>query len=184
MASINKVIPHCNLVAIPKFATPQRRGSLQRVRGHHLQLEVKTRTAATRLRKPNGTVWCFDRLAEIAGEYLKRGRPVYVEGRLKTRKWQDKDSRDNYTTEIVVSKCNCWVAVKADGGGGYGGGRRPEDYSQGPHRHPAVRLHALPGTGPVSTGMITTTWTRRNGKTNPAWHPGVHAVWGFYGDAY
>ena len=44
----------------------------------------------------------FDRLAEIAGEYLRKGRPVYVEGRLKTRKWQDKDGRDNYSTEIVA----------------------------------------------------------------------------------
>lgn len=44
----------------------------------------------------------YDRLAEIAGEYLKKGRPVYIEGRLKTRKWQDKDGRDNYTTEIVA----------------------------------------------------------------------------------
>lgn len=43
----------------------------------------------------------YDRLAEIAGEYLKKGRSAYVEGRLKTRKWQDKDGRDNYTTEIV-----------------------------------------------------------------------------------
>ena len=46
----------------------------------------------------------YDRLAEIAGEYLKKGRPVYVEGRLKTRKWQDKDGKDNYTTEIVAEQ--------------------------------------------------------------------------------
>ena len=44
----------------------------------------------------------FDRLAEIAGEYLKKGSPVYIEGRLKTRKWQDKDGKDNYTTEILA----------------------------------------------------------------------------------
>src|SRR5512141_2966817 len=44
----------------------------------------------------------FGRLAEIAGEYLKKGRPVYVEGKLRTRKWQDKDGQDRYTTEIVA----------------------------------------------------------------------------------
>jgi len=44
----------------------------------------------------------YDRLAEIAGEYLKKGRPVYIEGRLKTRKWQSQDGRDNYTTEIIA----------------------------------------------------------------------------------
>lgn len=43
----------------------------------------------------------YDRLAEIAGEYLQKGRSAYIEGRLKTRKWQDKDGRDTYTTEIV-----------------------------------------------------------------------------------
>ena len=43
----------------------------------------------------------FDRLAEIAGEYLKKGKSVYVEGRLKTRKWTDKDGVEKYTTEIV-----------------------------------------------------------------------------------
>ena len=45
----------------------------------------------------------FGRLAEIAGEYLKKGAQVYVEGRLQTRKWQDKDGADRYTTEIVAN---------------------------------------------------------------------------------
>jgi single-strand DNA-binding protein len=44
----------------------------------------------------------FGRLAEIAGEYLKKGRPVYVEGRLRTRKWTDKEGHERYTTEIVA----------------------------------------------------------------------------------
>lgn len=44
----------------------------------------------------------YDRLAEIAGEYLAKGKPVYVEGRLRTRKWQDKEGKDNYTTEIIA----------------------------------------------------------------------------------
>jgi single-strand DNA-binding protein len=43
----------------------------------------------------------FNRLGEIAGEYLKKGSKVYVEGKLKTRKWQDKEGQDRYTTEIV-----------------------------------------------------------------------------------
>ena len=45
----------------------------------------------------------FGRLAEIAGEYLKKGAQIYVEGRLQTRKWQDKDGNDRYTTEIVAN---------------------------------------------------------------------------------
>ena len=74
----------------------------------------------------------YDRLAEIAGEYLKKGRPVYVEGRLKTRKWQDKDGKDNYTTEIVAEQMQLLGGREGGSGGGYGGGQggNPEDYSQ------------------------------------------------------
>jgi single-strand DNA-binding protein len=50
------------------------------------------------------TVVFFGRQAEIAGEYLKKGRQVYVEGRLQTRKWQDKEGQDRYTTEIVADR--------------------------------------------------------------------------------
>lgn len=65
-----------------------------------------------------------DRLAEIAGEYLKKGRPVYVEGRLKTRKWQDKEGRDTYTTEIIADQMQLLGGREGGGGGGddMGGG--------------------------------------------------------------
>lgn len=46
----------------------------------------------------------FGRLAEISGEYLKKGAQIYVEGRLQTRKWQDKEGKDRYTTEIVAGE--------------------------------------------------------------------------------
>jgi single-strand DNA-binding protein len=61
-----------------------------------------------------------DRLAEIAGEYLKKGRPVYVEGRLKTRKWQDKEGKDTYTTEIIADQMQ--LLGGREGGGDEGGG--------------------------------------------------------------
>ncbi len=64
----------------------------------------------------------FDKLAEIAGEYLKKGRPVYVEGRLKTRKWQDKDGKDQYTTEIVATEMQMLGSREGMGGGGDEGG--------------------------------------------------------------
>lgn len=50
----------------------------------------------------NVTVW--GRLAEISGEYLSKGKPVYIEGRLQTRKWQDREGVDRYTTEVVAEK--------------------------------------------------------------------------------
>ena len=46
----------------------------------------------------------FNKLAEIAGEYLKKGSKVYIEGKLQTRKWQDKEGKDQYTTEIVANE--------------------------------------------------------------------------------
>ena len=46
----------------------------------------------------------YRKLAEIAGEYLKKGQPVYIEGRLQTRKWQDKDNNDRYTTEVIADQ--------------------------------------------------------------------------------
>jgi len=48
------------------------------------------------------SVVMFDRLGEIAGEYLRKGSQVYIEGKLQTRKWQDKDGKDRYTTEIIA----------------------------------------------------------------------------------
>ena len=50
------------------------------------------------------TVVMFDRLAEIAAQYLRKGSSVYIEGRLRTRKWQDKEGRDRYTTEIQANE--------------------------------------------------------------------------------
>lgn len=59
----------------------------------------------------------FGRLAEIAGEYLKKGSQVYVEGRLQTRKWQDKESgQDRYSTEIVANEMR--MLGRREGGGG------------------------------------------------------------------
>ena len=64
----------------------------------------------------------YDRLAEIAGEYLKKGRPVYVEGRLKTRKWTDKDGAEKYTTEIIADNMQLLGGREGGGGGDEGGG--------------------------------------------------------------
>ncbi len=59
----------------------------------------------------------FGKLAEIAGEYLKKGSQVYVEGRLQTRKWQDKEGQDRYTTEIIADRMQ--MLGSRSGGGNY-----------------------------------------------------------------
>jgi single-strand DNA-binding protein len=64
----------------------------------------------------------FGRLAEIAGEYLRKGSQVYIEGSLRTRKWQDKQGNDRYTTEIIANEMQMLGARGGGGGGGGGGG--------------------------------------------------------------
>ena len=102
-----------------------------------------------------------DKLAEIVGEYCKKGRPIYVEGRLKTRKWQDKEGKDTYTTEIIATEMQLLGGregggEEGGGGGGYsrglrggagggagGGGDAGGDYGDAPAaRAPAARAPA------------------------------------------
>jgi single-strand DNA-binding protein len=64
----------------------------------------------------------FGRLGEIAAEYLRKGSQVYIEGRLRTRKWQDKEGRDRYTTEIVANEMQMLGGRGGERGGGAGGG--------------------------------------------------------------
>jgi len=73
----------------------------------------------------------FRRLAEIAGEYLRKGSKVYIEGKLQTRKWQDQNGQDRYTTEIVADQMQMLdsrgggtapMGGSSEGRGSYGGG--------------------------------------------------------------
>lgn len=67
------------------------------------------------------TVVMFGRLAEIAGEYLRKGSQIYIEGRLRTRKWQDKSGNDRYSTEIVANEMQMLGGRGGAGGGAMGG---------------------------------------------------------------
>ncbi len=62
----------------------------------------------------------FNRLAEIVGEYLKKGAQIYIEGRLQTRKWQDQSGQDRYTTEIVANEMQM-LGSRSGGGSQFGG---------------------------------------------------------------
>jgi len=92
-----------------------------------------------------------DRLAEIAGEYLKKGRSVYVEGRLKTRKWTDKDGVEKYTTEILANEMQM-----LGGREGMGGGAEQADAGGGEERQarpPASRPAASKPAPKSNTGF-------------------------------
>jgi single-strand DNA-binding protein len=70
----------------------------------------------------------FGRLAEIVGEYLKKGSQVYVEGRIQTRKWQDKEGNDRYSTEVVANDMQ--MLGGRGGGASESSGGYAEDYNQ------------------------------------------------------
>jgi single-strand DNA-binding protein len=79
-------------------------------------------------------------LAKVAEQYLKKGARIYVEGQLQTRKWQDQQGQDRYSTEVVLQGFNCQLVMldKATGGAddSYGGGHRPG--TPAPAREPAT----------------------------------------------
>ena len=131
MASVNKVIIVGNLGRDPetRYATS---GSAICNITVATSRQWKDKTTGE---KKEETEWhrvvFYDRLAEIAGEYLKKGRPVYVEGRLKTRKWQDKEGQDRYTTEIVAEEMQLLGSREGSGGGGGGSGGDVEFGSAG-----------------------------------------------------
>ena len=122
MASINKVILIGNLGKDPEVRYTANGAAICNI-GIATTRSWKDKTSGEKVEE---TEWhrvvFYDRLAEIAGEYLKKGRPVYVEGRLKTRKWQDKDGVEKYTTEVVAD--NMQLLGGRDGEGSGGGGSR------------------------------------------------------------
>ena len=100
----------------------------------------------------------YDRLAEIAGEYLKKGRPVYVEGRLKTRKWADKDGVEKYTTEIIANEMQLLggrEGMGAPGGGGDEDGGERQSYARPPAARPAAPAQrpAAPAPNTAASGF-------------------------------
>ena len=85
----------------------------------------------------------FNRLAEIVGEYLKKGSQIYIEGRLQTRKWQDQSGQDRYTTEIVASE----MQMLGGKSGGMGGGAMGGDSFDQSQSQPMARQKPRPQSG-------------------------------------
>lgn len=97
------------------------------------------------------SVVMYDRQAEIAGEYLKKGRPVYLEGRLKTRQWKDKDGKDRYTTEIVADSMQLLGSADNDSQQGSAPASRAPRPAPAPPKTHGQRLEERRGA--ASTGF-------------------------------
>jgi single-strand DNA-binding protein len=131
MASVNKVILVGNLGRDPETRYNPEGGAIT---------NVSIATTDTWKDKASGerqerTEWhrvvFFTRLAEIAGEYLKKGSQVYIEGSLRTRKWQDKDGQERFTTEIVADKMQMLGGRSGMGEAGGRGGEAREPMGSG-----------------------------------------------------
>ena len=88
----------------------------------------------------------FGRLGEIAGEYLRKGSQVYIEGSLRTRKWQDKEGRDRYTTEVIADEMQMLGGRSGSGGSGGSGGTASTGSYESRERAPLAGSAAAAGS--------------------------------------
>jgi len=161
VASVNKVIIVGNLGRDPEVRYTPNGAAI---------CNVSIATTRTWKSKDSGerqeeTEWhrvvFYDRLAEVAGEYLKKGRSVYVEGRLKTRKWTDKDGADKYTTEVIASEMQMLggrdSGSSSDDGSteseGKGAARRSAPAAQGQGNAYAAAKEGKPAPSRAATGF-------------------------------
>ncbi len=128
---INKVILVGNLGADPENRTSQTGNAITNISVATSETWKDKSTGQQQERTEWHRVVFFNRLAEIAAEYLRKGSKVYVEGSLRTRKWQDQNGQDRYTTEVVGNEMQM-LDSRGMGGDPYGGGTQspPSPQSQ------------------------------------------------------
>ena len=125
MASVNKVILVGNLGRDPETRYTTGGEAVTNIRMATTDT-WKDKAGEKQERTEWHSIVFFGRQAEIAGEYLKKGRQIYVEGRLQTRKWQDKEGQDRYTTEIVADRMQ--MLGNREGSGGASMASEPPDH--------------------------------------------------------
>ncbi|MCX5463954.1 single-stranded DNA-binding protein [Alcaligenes parafaecalis] len=166
MASVNKVILVGNLGRDPEVRYSAEGSAICNI-SIATTSQWKDRTSGERREE---TEWhrvvFYNRLAEIAGEYLRKGRPVYVEGRLRTRKWTGQDGQDKFTTEIIAEQMQMLGGRDGDmgggggsmgggeyGGGGGGGGAPAPQRAQRPAPQQQQQQQAPRNTAPMSDNL-------------------------------
>jgi single-strand DNA-binding protein len=124
---INKVILIGNLGADPETRSMPSGGVVTNIRIATSESWKDKQSGEQKERTEWHTVVMFNRLGEIAAEYLRKGSQVYIEGSLRTRKWQDKEGKDRYSTEIIADE----MQMLGGRGGGGGEGRSSGAYEGG-----------------------------------------------------
>ena len=140
MASVNKVILIGNLGRDPETRYMPDGGAITNISVATTDV-WKDKNGEKQEKTEWHRVAFFGKLAEIAGEYLKKGSQVYVEGRLQTRKWQDKEGVDKYTTEVVADRMQMLGSRQGMGGG---------DRDSASQERPAAAGGAKPAAKPAA----------------------------------
>jgi len=135
---VNKVIIIGNLGADPDVRYLPSGGAVTNISVATSESWKDKDTGQTQERTEWHKIVMYARLAEITGEYLRKGSKVYIEGSIRTRKWQDKDGKDRYTTEIIA---NNMQMLDSRGGGGSVGGHSMEGGSSAQYE-PAAPMSA------------------------------------------
>ena len=141
MAGINKVILVGNLGAKPEVKYASNGNAISNLSVATSESWTDKNTGQKQERTEWHRVSLFGKLAEIAGQYLDKGSKVYVEGKLQTRKWQDQNGQDRYTTEVVVSGFNGTLQMLD---------RRDDSSSSAPSENVTVKDQTETSITPVS----------------------------------
>ena len=150
MASVNKVIIVGNLGKDPEVRYAANGSAMCNVT-IATSRQWKDKTSGERQEETEWhRVTFFDRLAEIAGEYLKKGKSVYVEGRIKTRKYTDKDGVERYATDIIATEMQLLGGREGGSGGGSGGDDTGNASASAPAPRSAPPARSAPAPKPVA----------------------------------
>jgi len=144
MAGVNKVILIGNLGADPEVRHLQNGASVANFRIATTETYKDKQTGEKREQTEWHSIVAWRGLAEITEKYLRKGSKVYVEGKLRTRKWQDKDGQDRYTTEIHADEMNMLDRAAGDGGQGQGMSQAPRQQAAASAQHSPVQVNEGP----------------------------------------
>jgi single-strand DNA-binding protein len=153
---VNKVILVGNLGADPEVRYTPNGSAVANIRIATSETWKDKNTGEPQERTEWHRVALFGRLGEVAGQYLRKGSKVYIEGKLRTRKWQGQDGQDRYTTEIIADQMQMLDSRGAGGGQGQGGGQVPIQGTaqQQPNRTPEPTGGGAPeGVFPGDSGF-------------------------------
>ncbi len=158
MASVNKVILVGNLGADPETRYLPSGDAVTNIRLATTDRYKDKQSGEFKEATEWHRIAFFGKLAEIAGQYLKKGTSVYIEGRIRTRKWQDQSGQDKYSTEIVADQMQM-LGGRGQGSGDEGGGdhdggeRRSSHVLVDSSRPVRARMHASPAAAEVVAAM-------------------------------